>query len=168
MATTTSAARSADIEYLVRNAMNTGYQIASLLAPPVYAGFVLTRRGRGSVTTNRLLRATWLGGLAGTAGSGGLAYAWYSSCSEQDLRSKRLKAAYDTDRVRAEDHATIGAVLFSVLTPGIFWKRANVLNLVLGGAGLGNSIGLLIHYGRSLTGDPPPKPDNDPVALVAE
>ncbi|KAF5387158.1 hypothetical protein D9615_001692 [Tricholomella constricta] len=162
----TSAARSADVEYLVRNAMTNGYQISSLLAPPVYAAFLLAKRGRGTLSINHLLRATWLGGLAGTAGSGGLAYAWYSSCNEDVLRSKRLKAAYDTDRIRADDHATIGAVLSSVLTPGIFWKRANVVNLVLGGAGLGSSIGLLTHYGRSLTGDSPSKLDAPVIPVV--
>ncbi|KAG5649908.1 hypothetical protein H0H81_001528 [Sphagnurus paluster] len=112
----TDTSRSADIEYLARNAATTG-----------------------------------------AAGSGGLAYVWYSSCHEDLLRSKRLKAAYNTDRVRANDHATIGAILFGVLIPGIFWKRSNVGNLVLGGAGLGSNIGLLTHYTRSLPGDPPPK-----------
>lgn len=79
-----------------------------------------------------------------------------------------------TNRIRAEDHATIGLVITSLLTTGIFWKQASIVNrmctlylllallmpasaVVLGGAGLGSSIGLFTHYGRSFLGDPPEK-----------
>ncbi|GLB35151.1 hypothetical protein LshimejAT787_0207160 [Lyophyllum shimeji] len=137
--------------------MTAGYQIASALAPPVYTAFVLARRGRASFSVNRLLRATWIAGLGGAAASGAVSYAWYSKCSDDSLRLRRLKVAYDTDRVRAEDHATIGAILMSVLTPALLWKQASTVNLVLGGAGLGTGMGLLTHHVRTLTGDPPPK-----------
>lgn len=30
--------------------------------------------------------------------------------------------------VRADDHATIGSILFAVVTPALFWKRANAIN----------------------------------------
>lgn len=56
---------SADVEYLVRRSMTKGYQLFSLLTPPVYTAFILARRGRSSFSINRLLRATWLGGAAG-------------------------------------------------------------------------------------------------------
>jgi hypothetical protein len=49
--------------------------------------------------------------------------------------------------------------LAAVLAPAILWKRANVVNLVLGGAGLGSGIGLLTHYGKSAAGDAPAKVD---------
>ena len=58
-------ARLADTEYLVRRSMMKGYQLFSILTPPIYAGFSLFQRGRGRLTVNRLLRATWLGGVAG-------------------------------------------------------------------------------------------------------
>lgn len=29
--------------------------------------------------------------------------------------------------------------------------------VILGGFGLGNAVGLLAHYGRTISGDPPPK-----------
>jgi len=146
--------RAADTIYLVRHAMTTGYQVGSILAPPLYTAFVLTKRAP-SFTINRLLRATWLGGLGGIALSGVSSYAWYKSRSENDLRSKRLYTAYNTNKIRADDHATIGSFVTSVLVTGLFWKRAGVINLVLGGAGLGSSIGLVVHYGRSMTGDVP-------------
>ncbi|KAG5718663.1 hypothetical protein E4T56_gene16623 [Termitomyces sp. T112] len=158
-----TTSRSADTEYLVRNAMTTGYHVSSLLATPFYLLYAFSARGRGSFSINRLLRATWVGGLGGTVASGGFAYAWYNTCHEDLLRSKRINVVYDIDRVRAEDHAIIGLVITSVLTTGIFWKRAGVVNLVLGGAGLGSSIGLLTHYGRSFLGDPPEKVNVPPI-----
>lgn len=63
----TSAAHAADAEYLTRKAMTLGYQISSLLAPPIYIAFVLTKRGRAAFSVNRLLRATWIGGLGGAS-----------------------------------------------------------------------------------------------------
>jgi hypothetical protein len=61
----TMSTHAADTEYLVRKAAGTGYQFASLLIPPVYTTLILARRGRGTLSVNRLLRATWVGGLGG-------------------------------------------------------------------------------------------------------
>lgn len=33
-----------------------------------------------------------------------------------------------TDSIRADDHSTIGGILFAVITPAIFWKRASKVN----------------------------------------
>ena len=63
MATSTSSAE--NTEYLARKAMNTGYQFASLLTPPAYAALIFARWGRRALSFNRLLRATWLGGVGG-------------------------------------------------------------------------------------------------------
>jgi hypothetical protein len=57
---------SADVEYLVRRGMTKGYQLFSLLTPPLYTVFILARRGRSQFSINRFLRATWLGGVTGT------------------------------------------------------------------------------------------------------
>jgi hypothetical protein len=62
-----------------------------------------------------------------------------------------------TRRVRSGDHSTIGAVLFGVLTPALFWRRARAVHLVLGGAGVGSSIGLATYAYRELT-NPQPAP----------
>jgi hypothetical protein len=70
----------------------------------------------------------------------------------------------------------IGTLLMGVLSPAIFWNRAHIVNraltlhslspfathlfpVVLGGAGLGSSMGLLTYYGRSLTNTPSHKSD---------
>ncbi|KAF9472766.1 hypothetical protein BDN70DRAFT_937927 [Pholiota conissans] len=80
----------------------------------------------------------------------------YVYSSQESVRTKRIETAYNTHIVRRNDHSTIGAVVAAVATPAIFWKRASVINC---GAGLGSGIGLLTHYGRSVSGDPPPEVD---------
>ncbi|KAI9466020.1 hypothetical protein BJY52DRAFT_1112108 [Lactarius psammicola] len=168
-------ARLADTEYLVRRSVTKGYQIFSILAPPIYAGVSIFRKGRGHLTVNRLLRATWLGGAAGRrckissvpyiphthsgiASGGAFEYVRSSNSSSETLRSRRIRAAYDTDALRADDHATIGALLCAVLTPAIFWKRGTAIHLIFGGAGLGTAAGYFTHVARSASGDVPPRP----------
>lgn len=113
-------ARDADTEYLVRRSMTKGYYLFSVLTPPAYTAFVFLRRGRGQFTINRVLRATWLGGAAGTlpvpscrlwatmaasylhahqftglVAGGGFGYVRSVSSTTETLRARRLKAAYD-------------------------------------------------------------------------
>lgn len=61
----TPQAHDADIEFFVRRGMTKGYQLLSLLTPPLYAVFAVTRYGRSHLNVNRLLRATWMGGSLG-------------------------------------------------------------------------------------------------------
>ena len=58
-------ARIADTQYLVRRSMTKGYQLLSIITPPIYIGFNLFRKRSSQITVNRVLRATWLGGVAG-------------------------------------------------------------------------------------------------------
>ena len=60
-----SEAHAADIEFFVRRGMTKGYQAMSLVTPPLYTIFILTRRGRSAWHLSRFLRATWMGGAAG-------------------------------------------------------------------------------------------------------
>ncbi|KAH9952202.1 hypothetical protein B0H21DRAFT_817917 [Amylocystis lapponica] len=152
----TAQARSADIEFLVRRGMTKGYQILSFLTPPIYTTFALTRYGRSHFSINRLLRATWVGGSVGIAGGGAFEYARSVYSNEENVRTRRIRAAYDTASIRQDDHSTIGGVLFAVLTPAVLWKRASPVNLILGGAGIGSAVGFLTHHARTVSGDPPP------------
>ncbi|KAE9407081.1 hypothetical protein BT96DRAFT_851076 [Gymnopus androsaceus JB14] len=146
---------SADTEYLVRKGSNYGYRIFSILSFPAYTAYILARRGRASFSLNGLLQSTWIGGFVGAAGGGGIAFARYNFTNPEQVRVKRMETAYDTGQIRAEDHATIGGVLFAVLTPAVLWNRARIINLILGGAGLGSSVGMLTHWTRSVSGDTP-------------
>jgi len=152
----TPQAHAADVEFLVRRGMTKGYQLMSLVAPPLYASFALSRYGRAQFSVNRLLRATWIGGAAGVAGGGAFEYARTVYSNPDKVRIRRIKAVYDTSSIRADDHSTIGSILFAVLTPAVIWKRASTVNLILGGAGIGSAVGLLTHHARTVTGDPAP------------
>lgn len=156
----------ADTEYLVRKAVNTGYHYCSLLSPPAYVAFTLARRGRAApFSINRLLRATWIGGLGGTeffactrltlfiesqVALAVVAWPMRGTPIRMKIQSEReeykLLTMYTfhrfhfgnecsrtckTNRIRAEDHATIGTVLFAVLIPALLWKRAHIVNRVL-------------------------------------
>ncbi|KAF9052723.1 hypothetical protein BJ165DRAFT_1523491 [Panaeolus papilionaceus] len=154
-----SPAHASDVEFLVRNSMGTGYQWASLLVPPAYIAFTLSRKGGSALSLNRTLRATWAGGLAGGALAGGVGYVRYTSAKEDTVRAQRITTAYNTSILRRNDHATIGGLVSAVLVPAIFWKRANVVNLILGGAGIGTAVGACVHYAKVLSGDTPAEVD---------
>ncbi|KZT11517.1 uncharacterized protein LAESUDRAFT_783808 [Laetiporus sulphureus 93-53] len=157
----TPQAHAADVEFMVRRGMTKGYQLLSLLTPPLYSAFALSRYGRAQFTINRLLRATWIGGSVGEHSSivagGGFEYARSAYSNAGQVRTRRIHAAYDTASIRADDHSTIGGILFAVLTPAILWKRASIVNLILGGAGVGSAVGLLAHHARTISGDAAPK-----------
>jgi hypothetical protein len=108
------AVMSADVESLIRRSMTKGHQLFSLLTPPLYTAFVLARRGRSQFSLNRLLRATWIGGFAGTeavdflsqifladlqcegsVGGGAIEWARSSSASAESVRGRRMHHAYN-------------------------------------------------------------------------
>ncbi|VDC07157.1 unnamed protein product [Peniophora sp. CBMAI 1063] len=149
-------ARAADTEFLTRRSMTKGYELFSLLTPPLYTAFVLLRKPKGHFNVNRLLRATWFGGATGIAAGGAFGYVRATNTSPETLRHRRIQAIYDADSMRTDDHATIGALLFAVLTPAMFWKRATTIHLIFGGAGLGTGVGMITHWVRHITGDPAP------------
>ncbi|PPQ64005.1 hypothetical protein CVT24_009379 [Panaeolus cyanescens] len=154
-----SPAHASDVQFLVRNSMNMGYQWASILVPPVYIALTVSRKGGSALSLNRSLRATWAGGLSGAALTGTAAYLRYDNSTEDSVRAQRITTAYDTSALRRNDHATIGGLVSAVLVPAIFWKRANVVNLILGGAGIGTAVGCCVHYAKLLSGDVPAKVD---------
>lgn len=62
----TPQAHAADTEFFVRRGMMKGYEIASLITPPLYIALAAARYGRSHLNMNRVLRATWVGGSMGT------------------------------------------------------------------------------------------------------
>ncbi|KAH9954688.1 hypothetical protein BGW80DRAFT_1400079 [Lactifluus volemus] len=50
------------------------YSLFYIATLPIYAGISLLPKGRGHLTVNHLLRATWLGGGAGIVGGGAIEY----------------------------------------------------------------------------------------------
>jgi len=143
---------SVDVQAVLRADAQAGYQLASLVALPAYVTFALVRK-RG-LTLNRTLRATWIAGVVGAGAGAG--YGWYESRrGDNYLRDRHIGLSYDARRIRSDDHSIIGAVLFAVITPALFWRSARAAHLILGGAGVGSSIGLATCAYRGLTNPQP-------------
>jgi hypothetical protein len=49
-------------------------------------------------------------------------------CAKLIVTATETERTSQTASLRADDHATIGGILFAVLTPAIFWKRASTVN----------------------------------------
>jgi len=148
------AAHAADSEYILRQYSTRGYQTLSFIAPLAYTGYAIARKRPW--TLNHTLRATWIGGLAGAAAGGGVGWAWASTAKPEKVHIARTKMAYDRGLLRLQDHATIGMLLGAMLTPAILLRRARAIHLILGGAGIGSSIGVAAHWWRTLTETRPP------------
>ncbi|CUA74160.1 hypothetical protein RSOLAG22IIIB_05451 [Rhizoctonia solani] len=157
------AAHAADSDYILRQYSSRGYQTLSFVAPIAYTGYTLARGRPWSI--QQTLRATWLGGLGGAAAGAGLGWSWATSSNPERVHKARVKMAYDRSSLRLNDHATIGALLGAMLTPAIFLKRARAFDLILGGAGVGSSAGVMVHWWRSMTESDPnvPPPATKPV-----
>lgn len=100
-------------EYFIRHTMSKGYQLFSLLTPPIYCFASARRYGRAHLTINRVLRATWVGGatgeslkqisfnnpdlsrLVGAAAGGAYGYLRSNYMTSDALRDSRVKLAYD-------------------------------------------------------------------------
>ncbi|KDQ13151.1 hypothetical protein BOTBODRAFT_33764 [Botryobasidium botryosum FD-172 SS1] len=146
-----------DYNAVVRHSALKGYQTLSLLTPPVYIIANLVRRRPFYI--NRLLRATWISGVAGTATGAGLGWARLHNADAPAIKDRRLRIEYNQTQIRNDDYSTIGSVLFAILTPALFWKRASIVNLILGGAGIGSAVGVLTHLGKSFSEGEEIKPE---------
>ncbi|CAE6414808.1 unnamed protein product [Rhizoctonia solani] len=157
------AAHAADSEYILRQYSSRGYQTLSFVAPIAYTGYALTRGRPWSI--RQTLRATWFGGISGAVAGAGLGWSWATSSSPERVHKARAKMAYDSSLLRLNDHSTIGALLGAMLAPALFLKRARAFDLILGGAGIGSSAGVMVHWWRSMTEPNPevPAPATKPV-----
>ncbi|KAH8107149.1 hypothetical protein BXZ70DRAFT_280108 [Cristinia sonorae] len=151
----TTQAHAADTEFFVRRGMTR--RVPSHVIPRTslircirdIALWTITSQCEPAISCDMGRRCCIVGG-------GGFEYLRSAYSNPENVRSRRIAAVYNMNSVRADDHSTIGSILFAVITPALFWKRANAFNLIVGGAGIGSSVGLLAHYGRSISGDPPP------------
>jgi len=154
-----ASSRSEDLEFIVRHSALKGYQALSLVAPAVYIAVTLFRRGRSHLRMNSLLRVTWFSGAGGALVGAGLALGRLGSATDESLQDRRFRLANNTSQIRTDDYSTIGGVLGAVATPAILWNRARLVHAILGGAGVGSSIGILIHLQQSLTDGETVKPE---------
>ncbi|KAF8315536.1 uncharacterized protein EI90DRAFT_3087966 [Cantharellus anzutake] len=134
-----------DREVILRASAIRGVQIASLVAPP-----------QTLLTANRILRATWVS--SGVGGAVGAASGFYQGTqSPTALREHQQQLTYDVNRIRAQDYSIIGSVLSTPFITAFLWRRARLIHLILGGAGLGTGAGYGYHIWRFIMeGGAPP------------
>ncbi|SPO30063.1 uncharacterized protein UTRI_05902 [Ustilago trichophora] len=136
-----------DTAYYIGRYTISGLQIGCLLATPLY--FLQTIRGRG-FTIRGLARYNWLIPTIGASGGSIAGYAAASQLDHSSLAAKTSGLRLDAQRVRQDDLHLIGSVLGALVLPAIFLKRVGLINGLLGGAGLGGSVGLITHHVQRL------------------
>ncbi|KAG8790883.1 hypothetical protein FRC16_000683 [Serendipita sp. 398] len=97
---------------------------------------------RSKTLLEKTLRYTWQGGLGGAAIGGGLGAARYYGMDKRELRKKRIELQFAEKNLRRDGLATIGGVLTSVLITALFWNKAPLVDLILGGSGIGTITGV--------------------------
>lgn len=136
-----------DTAYYIGRYTISGLQIGCIAATPLY--LLQTLRGRG-FTLRGLTRYNWLIPTVGAAGGSIAGYAAASQLDHPSLAAKTSRFRLDAQRVRQDDLHLIGSVLGALVLPAIFFKRVGLLNGLLGGAGLGGSVGLITHQVQTL------------------
>ncbi|KAJ7702384.1 hypothetical protein B0H17DRAFT_1044158 [Mycena rosella] len=156
-----------DNAYITARSMKSSFAIGAIFGVPLYFGLLLSKRPR-KFSVERLLNVSTLSGI-GVASAGGLvAYSRNTLSDAATLKRRRVELAYSASLRREDDFGTIGAILGVCLVPAIFWTRAGLLDLTLGGGTLGYGGGFLIHHWQTLVGNSagkaaePEIPSDDP------
>lgn len=136
-----------DSAYYVGRYTIQGLQYGCLAATPVY--LLQMVRGRG-FSLRGLARYNWLIPSLGAVGGSVAGYAAASQLDHPSLAARTSGLRLDAQRVRQDDLHLIGSVLGSLVLPAIFLKRVGLFNGLLGGAGLGGSVGLITHQIQKL------------------
>jgi len=156
-----------DSAYITARIMKQSFGIGALLGVPVYAAMLLSSKHR-VLSVERLLNVSTVSGIAATASGGVVTYGRNRMSDAATLKQRRANLAYSVSARREDDYGTIGAILCLCIFPAVFWTRAGLLDLTLGGGSLGYGGGLLTHHIQNLTGNPagkvpePEIPADDP------
>ncbi|CAK5264854.1 unnamed protein product [Mycena citricolor] len=134
--------------------MKTFFALGAVAGIPVYISLSLFSRRPGKrLSIERAMNMSTLSGL-GAAGVGGAAvYARNSLLDADSLRQRRHELVYSKSKRREEDFAAIGSVLLACIAPAVFWGRAGLLDLTLGGFSLGYGAGTVTHHVQNLLGE---------------
>ncbi|KAJ9109740.1 hypothetical protein QFC19_001970 [Naganishia cerealis] len=130
-----------NLDYIL---LHTGLKVAetlSLAVPPAYLLFHAFR-GKRPFSVNRFLGVTWMTSVAGAAASMPVAY--YRLKDEPPVAMQDRMQRLPT-QIRSDDYSLIGSVLGSLVVTTIFYKRASIINNILGGSLLGMSAGVYAH-----------------------
>ncbi|EPQ27177.1 uncharacterized protein PFL1_05100 [Pseudozyma flocculosa PF-1] len=119
-----------------------GLQYGCLLATPLYAVRALRR---GTFSLRGLMRANWITPAAGAGLGSATGLITAANLDHKSLSASAQNLRLDANRVRSDDLHLIGSVLGALVIPALFLRRVGLINGLLGGAGVGGSIGLITH-----------------------
>ncbi|KAJ7632240.1 hypothetical protein FB45DRAFT_911899 [Roridomyces roridus] len=148
-----------DSPYIVARTMKSSFGLGALCGLPLYAAIALKRR---VFSVERLLNVSTLSGIGASAAGGVAAYSQNRLSDPSTLRQRRMELVYSANQRREDDFGTIGAILGLVLFPAVFYTRAGLLDLTLGGGSLGYAGGYFTHRVQNLLGnsaDKVPEPE---------
>jgi len=119
----------------------------------VYVALLVFSKRPRVFSVERLLNVSTVTGVASAGAGGAVAYSRNALSDAATLRERRTKLIYDASQRREDDFGTIGAVLGACLVPAVFWTRAGLLDLTLGGGTLGYGGGYLTHHLQTFLGN---------------
>ncbi|PVF98182.1 hypothetical protein CPB86DRAFT_705527 [Serendipita vermifera] len=146
---------SSDFNYLVQKWAVRGWQNGCMAGIPLL--WILSRRKMfkpNKRLLERTLQSTWMAGTAGSAVGAGLGLARYSGMDKHELRRRRIELQFAEKNLRRDGLATIGGGLTSILVTAMFWNHASLVNLLLGGSGIGTIAGVASALAMDLQEDP--------------
>ncbi|KAJ7184199.1 hypothetical protein C8R46DRAFT_1063253 [Mycena filopes] len=142
-----------DSAYITARVMKSSFGMGALIGIPAYAAMLVLKRPR-VFSVERLLNVSTVSSLAAAGAGGAVTYGTNRLSDAAALKERRVQLAYSVSARREDDYGTIGALLLMVILPAVFWTRAGLLDLTLGGGSLGYGTGLLTHHIQTLTGSP--------------
>ncbi|GAA5887143.1 hypothetical protein JCM6882_009462 [Rhodosporidiobolus microsporus] len=127
-----------------------GIQSFALLSPPLLlARALIARRAPSSLGSS--LRSLTLGTFVVGPAAGGLVEfgrLYWQGLTEGELGDKAARIRANEGQRRADDYATIGAVLGSLIAPTLLFRRAPLPWIIGSGASLGVAGGVLTHVAK--------------------
>ncbi|KAF8184959.1 hypothetical protein K438DRAFT_1837169 [Mycena galopus ATCC 62051] len=157
-----------DSAYITARGVKSAFGAASVLGVPAYFALLVASKGRRVFSVERLLNFCTISGIAGGVAGGTVTSSYNALSDAATLKQRRVDLAYSASKRREDDYSTIGAFLGVILVPAVFWTRAGLLDLTLGGGTLGWGGGLVTHRVQTLSGNPagkvpePEIPSDDP------
>ncbi|KAJ7090220.1 hypothetical protein B0H15DRAFT_252777 [Mycena belliarum] len=134
--------------------MKSSFGIGAICGVPLYFALMVSSRRPRKFSMERLLNVSTLSGVGVAVAGGAVAFSRNALSDAATLKQRRVELAYSASQRREDDFGTIGAILGACLAPAIFWTRAGLLDLTLGGGTLGYGGGFLTHHWQTSTGSP--------------
>ncbi|KAJ7756829.1 hypothetical protein DFH07DRAFT_820102 [Mycena maculata] len=142
-----------DSAYITARSMKSSFGLGAALGVPLYVTLLISSKRARKFSIERLLNVSTLSGIGVSGVGGAVAYSRNALSDAATLKQRRVELVYSASQRREDDFGTIGAILGLILVPAVFYARAGLLDLTLGGGTLGYGSGFLTHHVQSFLGN---------------